>query len=562
MLKPRLHPLAAGFLTKRKTITASLILVGIISNCFAIFLSLSIGIYYQSLGNHHSTKGDILALFHISLPASPQRFFTVFLLLIVATSVFEFLFRWGSQHIASGFSLMLKKKIFRHHIRMEMKYFSKKPVGAYLLRYSGELKNIQYYLEKGVFRFTRDIVFIALGLVILFSLHLQASIYVVSVLLAGFFLLYFISRVLKKLNNQRSDMISSDLSFIHDHLHCLETIKIWNREFKVISRFNKKTEGLRKHSLKVAFWKNIFYTLPFTILFILLFLIFLTHKNTTGINSSSFIPYILLLILLFPAVKRVMRISTTWKSGVSSLQKIHAILRLPLESKRYVREYLAMKGRIEFKNVSFSYDGNKQIFHNFNITFEKNNIHYIYFNGKTTLLKLLIGLYKPDKGVILMDGIDYRRLSIKSIRKHIAFASAQIILQGNTIAKNLCPSNGILDTEKAQRLLHMLNFSAANKNGGFDLDFNIGRSGRILSQTDKQKLIIARTLLSNKGTLLFDNIIENQEPLVQQAIIKYLDQVKYNKIIIIAGNKLVDTYESTNENKLFSQEVRINGSNN
>ena len=143
MNKIRMNQLVVTFLGKKKAVTILLIVCGVASNCLAIFLSLSIGTYYETLSHHNSNKGRILHLFHISLPHKRHHFFMVFLLLIIATALFQFLFRFGTQRLALDFAFWLRKKLFRHHLRMKMHEFSKKTIGSYLLRYSGDLKSVQ-----------------------------------------------------------------------------------------------------------------------------------------------------------------------------------------------------------------------------------------------------------------------------------------------------------------------------------------------------------------------------------------------------------------------------------
>lgn len=531
------NPLVARFIGGKKVVAISLIICGVLSNCLAIFLSLSIGTYYETLSHHHSNKGRILHLFHISLPHKRQYFFVVFLLLILAATLFQFLFRFGCQRVALDFTFWLRKKLFRHHVRMKIEEFSKKTIGAYLLRYSGDLRSAQSYLEKGIFQFGSDVFFIALGILVLFQLHLQASVYVVSGFVAGFSLMQYLSLQIKKLDDQRTDMLASNLSYIHESLHSLETIKTWNKEYSAISRFKKKTDSLHRVSVQAAFWKSLHHVLPFAIMFLLLLTVFFTHAKTPGEKGSSFIPYILLLLALFPAIKRTMRVTAIWKSGVTGLKKIELILGLPLENEQRLEDYKAHEGKVEFQNVSFSYEGENQVISDMSCTWEVGKMNYLDGKGKTALLKLLIGLYQPSAGVILLDGADLRSLSLKSIRQHIAFCSDHTLLHGNTVFKCLFLDKSHIYDE-VQNCLRLLQFSRADEGSAFNLHDRIGKGGRLLSQSDSQKLKVARTLLSRKKVLVFDGIIEHLEPAVQQALITYLETIKKEKTVILTAKSI------------------------
>lgn len=554
------NPLVARFLSRKKAVALSLIICGVLSNCLAIFLSLSIGTYYETLSHHHSNKGRILHLLHISLPHKRHYFLMVFLLLILAATLFQFLFRFGSQRVALDFSFWLRKKLFRHHVRMKMEEFSKKSIGSYLLRYSGDLRSAQSYLEKGIFQFGSDVFFIALGILVLFQLHLQASLFVVAGFVVGFSLMQYLSRQIKKLDDQRTDMLASNLSYIHESLHSLETIKTWNKEYSVISRFKGKTDSLRGVNVQAACWRSLHHVLPFAILFLLLLTVFFTHTQTTGEKGSSFIPYILLLLLLFPAIKRIMRVTSTWKSGITGLKKIELILELPLENEEKLEEYKAHEGKVEFQNVSFSYEGKKQIIQDMFCTWETGKINYLKGKGKTTLLNLLMGLYQPSAGVIFLDGTDFRSFSLKSIRQHIAFCSDDTLLHGNTLFKCLFLDKSY-HPEEVQHCLRLLQFSRADEGSAFNLHDRIGKGGRLLSQSDSQKLKVARTLLSRKKVLVFDGIIEHLEPAVQQAVIAYLESIKHEKTVILTAKsveRLIDAERPMNEEKIVHKYKQAN----
>ncbi|HWJ92027.1 MAG TPA: ABC transporter ATP-binding protein [Flavisolibacter sp.] len=532
MARKFISRLITGFLKGRKAVAIALIVCGVLSNCLAIFLSLSIGTYYETLSHHHSNKGRILHLLHVSLPHNRQYFFSVFLLLTFATTLFQFLFRFGSQSIALAFSFWLRKKLFRHHLRMRIEASSKKTVGSYLLRYSSDLKSAQSFLEKGFFQFGSDLFFIVFGILVLFQLHLVASIYVAAGFLSAFSLMHFVSLKIKKLDDMRTDSLSANVSYIHESLQGLETIKTWNKEFSVINRFKEKTDVLQRISVKAAFWKSLHYVLPFAIMFLLLLTVFFTHSNTSGPKGAAFIPYILLLLLLFPAIKRTMRVSAIWKSGNTGLRKLESFLQQPLENEQGKENYEFSEGKIEFHHVSFSYDAENQVLSNMSFTWEPGKINYLDCRGSTTVFKLLVGLYQPAGGTILLDGTDLDSLSLKSVRRHIAFCSDQTVLHGNTPFKCLFLDKS-QNYDEVRKWLRILNFSRKNKNDDFDLHCDIGKGGRLLSRSDYQKLKIARTVLSRKKVLMFDGIIEQLEPTVQQAVIAYLEMIKSERTIIL-----------------------------
>lgn len=524
------------FILTKKLSSFLLVAFGLISNCLAIFLSLSIGTYYETLSSHHSTKSQILHLFHIRLPHKPAHFFLLFFLLIVLASFFQFMFRYGSQRMGMQFSLSVRKKIFRHQIRMKMADFSKKTIGGYLLRYSGDIKSLQTFTEKGVFQFVSDTLFVGLSLLVLFRINMQASMYIFSGLVSGFFIMRFISSRIKGLEDKRRNMLSSQLSYVHQSFGAVQTIKTSNREYLTIKKFKEKTDILADITLRSYFWKSLNFVLPFFIMFLTLLGVFVSHPIGFAENQaqgSSFITYILLLLLLFTTAKRVMRVSAIWRSGQIAMKKIAEVLYYPLEDEQSSESYTLIKGKIEFKNVFFSYKGYNDVLENKNFTWQRGEINYLEGKGKTTIARLLLGLYEPTGGSIFIDGVDAKLFSKKSIRQHIAFLSDNSSLTGNTIYKCLHLQKDRQHKEEVQHCLRFLRFSFSRTGEEINLHTNIGNSARLLSQSDYKKLLIARTLLSKKKILLIDTLLEDVEKNVQQELFSLFRQLKKDQTIII-----------------------------
>lgn len=533
MHNQRPYTVVSDFILRKKGMAFLLIVSGVISNCLLIFLSLSIGTFYEILNERHSVKSRILHQLNIDLPHQQNDFFILFASFLICTFLFQFLFRYGSKKIAMEFSFSIRKRLFSSHIRMKPEVFSQKAIGSYLLRYSGDIKSLQTYVEKGVFQFSGDALFIVLSMSLLFYMNVQATVFVMAGLVIGFLITRRISARTKEIEWERRDLLSAHLSYVHESLSALETIKAWNREYSTIKRFDKKTDRLSALTLKSNFWLSLNYSVPFFMVFLTLMVVLMVHMSSgaAGNNSISFIPYILLLILLFPAAKRLMRISSVWRSGSIALQKVKNVLDAPVENETEAGSYLPREGKIQFHNVSFSYDGDDQILKDLNFTWQPGAINFLQGRGKTSIVKLLIGMSEPSAGTILLDGADIKKYSLRSVRQHIAYLSENTSLHGNTVYKclHLRSSHNLKEVNEC---LRMLGFSD-QANGDTDLHRNIGQGGRLLSRSDYKKLLLARTLLSKKKIWIIDEQFDDIDETCRQQLFSIFQQAKNKKTIVL-----------------------------
>lgn len=534
MHNQRPYNIVANYIFRKKVTTFLLILSGTLTNGLVILLSLSIGTFYEMLTDRNSDKSRILHQLNIDLPHQLNDFFILFFFLVICAFLFQFLFRYGSKKIATDFSFSIRKRLFNSHIRMKPAEFSKKPIGSYLLRYSGDIKSLQTYIEKGIFQFSGDALFMGLSIGVLFYMNTQATVYVVGGLLIGFLITRGISTRVRESEKARRDLLSTHLSFVHESFSVLETIKTWNREYPTIKRFEKKTDRLVALTEKSNFWSSINYAVPFLVVFLTLMVVLMAHAGTgiVNSNSTSFVPYVLLLILLFPVAKRLMRISSVWRSGSIAIQKVTKILRSHAENEMQAMNYQPGEGKIQFHEVSFSYEAGEPFLENLNFSWQPGTINFLQGKGKSSIVKLLVGINDPTGGTIFLDGIDIKKFSLRTIRKHIAFLSEKTCLHGNTIFKCLHLRNNNHDLKEVEECLKMLGFSFS-QNGNPDLHRNIGDGGRLLSRSDYKKLLLARTILSKKKIWIIDELFDDVDETCRHQLFSIFQQATAQRTIVI-----------------------------
>jgi ATP-binding cassette subfamily C protein LapB len=218
-------------------------------------------------------------------------------------------------------------------------------------------------------------------------------------------------------------------------------------------------------------------------------------------------------------------------------------MNLPVEhpqGKKFVTrpEY---KGKIDFRNVNFTYpNADKETLSNISFSVESGEKVAIIGkigSGKTTIQKLLVSLYHPNEGSILIDNIDIKQLDPSELRKNIAYVSQDVLLFDGTVKENIVYRTPNIDDEKileAAKISGVLDF--VNKHPkGFDMP--VGERGSFLSGGQKQAIAIARSILLPYPIVLFDEPTSSMDTSSENRFINSIRNYQQNKTVILVTHK-------------------------
>ena len=270
------------------------------------------------------------------------------------------------------------------------------------------------------------------------------------------------------------------------------------------------------------------------------------EAKSQSLTPTGFLIVLACLVSIGESLRKVSKLNTVLQRSNAAAARIFELLDLPIERPKHLKAgepLVRMRGlerAITFENLSFAYPGTGHMaVDNVNLTVDRARSTAIVGrngSGKTTLLSLLPRFFEPDNGRILIDGVDVRRLTLKSLREHIAIVTQDAVVFPGTIAENIAyghPSAPLLTSEPtsaaAQDLRQRIESAAAES---FAHDFIMQKPngyatrleglGSQLSGGQKQRLNIARAILRNAPILVLDEatsqVDAESEHLIQNAI--------------------------------------------
>jgi ATP-binding cassette, subfamily B, bacterial MsbA len=271
-----------------------------------------------------------------------------------------------------------------------------------------------------------------------------------------------------------------------------------------------------------------------------------TYGGYQVINGEStqgtFFSFMAALVMLYEPIKRVSEVNNTLQEGLTAGERIFNLLDTDPEVQDapdaiHLGE---ISGKVEFKDVSFSYDST-QVLKDINFVVNPGEAIAIVGEsgvGKSTLLDLAPRFYDPTSGRVLVDGIDVRQVTQKSLREKIGIVTQQTILFDDTIRNNIAygrpdlPLDMVMEAAKAA---HAHEFIMAQPEG---YDSLIGENGIKLSGGERQRVAIARALLKNPPILILDEATSNLDSDSEKSVQAALEGLMKGRATLVVAHRL------------------------
>ena len=537
--------LIADFFSRNKMLVLATFVASIGNSLLNVLLPLSIGKFYELTFHESSAKGKLFDTLHLSVETM-TAFFTFFLSLIALKSIITYCEKYFTGMVGERFSRDLRELLFRAQLSHSMAVHEMKPSGKYLLRYSGDLSFIQRFISKGIIQFSGDVIFLAAAFTVLLLINATLTAIVIAglALATGFIIL--LNKSVRRATIRRRNQRSSLLGFVTTRLQAFYTLKSFNREVPETTHFNRQSHkmynlGIRYYkiySLVQAILPALFFG---TMAMVLYFVAAERESYPSAFHHGDVLNYILLLLYIQASIRRMLGVNVVWQLGQVSILKLLRIINQPAERRADPETIATAKGKIDLEDVSFQYkNAEHPAFEHLTCRMEPGTVTWIsgkQGSGKSTVLKLIQGIYAPLSGKIRLDEHPLDELAPNAIRKNVAIISNEAPLLGQTVFKAISYSATDEKREKALQLLERLGFSAGDGNDHM-LDHRLSDYAKNLSNGQRKVLMFARAFLTRKKILLIDEAFDDLDKDSTDRVIQELQKLRPKRTIIIAASRL------------------------
>lgn len=516
--------------------TLALVLTGIVVLC-DILNPVVIGQSLKEIGADQINFNKVILLFVAGI------------VLAVVQSVIQYFQTMLLQHTGQNIVYKMRKEVFCHIQSLSHNQFNNIPVGTLVTRVSSDI-NVLFQLYTNVLVNIIKCVATMIGVLIaMFLLNVKLALIILCVFPIILTLTICFRFFLRKIHRNVRTEVSNMNAFLSENISGMKVTQIFNQEEKKYNEFKTVNTRLKKASLKEIFTFGIFR--PSVYLIYILTVIFILYTGSNDVINAAFgtltvcitydalYTFYNLISKFFNPIQTLADQYNTLQSSFAAAEKIFTILDIEPEIKdEEDAKDLDIIGNIEFKNVWFSYVDEEWILKDVSFTINaKDVVAFVGATGagKTTILSLITRNYDIQKGQILIDGIDIKKIKLSSLRSQIGQMLQDVFLFSGTIADNIRLNDETItddDILKACEEVNAIHFIKKQPEGIYA---KVGERGNNLSLGERQLISFARVLVHKPKLMILDeatsNIDTETESLIQDTLEKV---IKSNTMIMVA----------------------------
>lgn len=347
-----------------------------------------------------------------------------------------------------------------------------------------------------------------------------------------------------RLTRKSYQYASEKQATLFESLSAIETVKTTGAESILQSRWERIVKEASKNSMHLRFVANISISITNLAQQIATIAIVIVgvYKITDGeLTTGALIACTILTGRALAPMAQVSTLFTRYFQSVNSLESINKVMQLETDvgdNERFLHRP-ALKGALEFKHVSFHYMNDEvDVLTNLNFKIkvgERVAIIGRVGSGKSTLGKLLLKLYTPTEGTILLDGTDYKQINPDDLRQQIGYVPQDVVLFYGSVRDNICVGAPFIQDSALLNAAEIAGVSNFTNNHPKGFDRQVGEKGAELSGGQRQAIAVARALIMNPNILLLDEptsaMDDNNERQIKKRLNDYLSE-KHTLLLI------------------------------
>jgi len=428
--------------------------------------------------------------------------------------------------VSNRVTLDMRNNLYENLMALSLDFYDRSMTGDIVARIFDYVRQINAFLTDGFPSLLTNILTLAGTLIVVFALNVKLafiSLFSVPIVLFGSWVYrkrahFIFMRVWKATSNF--------MSYVTSVISSITLVKVLGREIVELERFRRYAREIYDAHIDLAklnltFSETINYIMSLSQVIVMFIGGFMVINGETTIGTiTAVLSY---LSRVYGSIQFLGTFSSQYVQADTAYEKILEILSIkPSVSEVPDAVDFDLKGRIEVENVYFSYVKERPVLKGLSLDIEPGEVVGIVGPngaGKTTLVRLLTRLYDPERGRILYDGVDLRKIKFRSLKDQVVMVTQEPLLLPGSIALNIAYGSRKvrpIDVIRASKMSYAHNFIMRLP---LAYDTDIGEAGRRLSGGQKQMVCIARALIKAPPVLILDEATSNVAIELEQLII-------------------------------------------
>ena len=511
----------------------------------ASFKDKVIGNFYFYVSDFAGTHGAVTTLF---LLAGVMILFTA-----LKTSCY-----FGSNAvmipISTGIVKELRCRIYNKILSLPIGFFTEERKGDIIARITGDVSEVENSIVASLSMLIKDPILILIYFGFLTWMSPEMMVFTIVFAPAFVWIMGVIGKQLRRSSLEAQALWSDTMSQVDETLGGLRVVKAFNAEKKMSRRFQDITDRMRRKVARVSTRQATAHPVSEFLGTVMLMIVLcvggimiISGKSLIGsskfMDASTFIYFLVILYSVIEPIKELSRATYSVRKGLASMERINKILEAenPIKDPEQPKELNAFTDAIRLENVSFTYDGSKQILDKVNLDIPRGRMIAIVGEsgaGKTTLVDLIPRFWDVTAGSITLDGKDIRNVAVKDLRALMGIVNQEPILFNDTIYNNIAvgvEGATAADVIAAAKIANAHDFILEKEQG---YQTPIGDRGSKLSGGQRQRLSIARAILKNPPILILDEATASLDTESERLVQDALDRLMSTRTTIAIAHRL------------------------
>lgn len=483
------------------------------------------------------------------------KIISLLLTMFIVSGLFQWCVTSISTSIAYKTTCEIRRDAFAKINEMSISFFDRTPLGDIMSRLTNDIDAVSDGLLQGMTQLFMGIITIVGSIIIMFKMNILITMVILVITPVAFIVSAFIAKRISKYFTDQSKVTGELNSLAEEMITNAKVVKAFSFEDKNKERFKQINARLYVSGQKAQWYSSLInptIRLINNFVYILVgimggILAIYGPVTVGGVQISGVMTVGLIASFLSYAsqfarpINDITGVSTQIQSATASLKRIFSIVDMDSENNSEQEILEVEQGRVEFQNVSFSYNKEKELIKNLSFSVAPSSVVAIVGTtgaGKTTLVNLLMRFYEIDSGKILIDGTNIADVTKDSLRTSFAMVLQDAVLFDGTIAENI--SYGAPDSTREQvvdaaKAAHVHKAIMSMKNG---YDTMISGDNEELSAGQKQLITIARAMMLNPKMLVLDEATSSVDTLTEIYIQRGFAKMMKGKTTFIIAHRL------------------------
>ena len=474
--------------------------------------------------------------------------------LVFLRGISAFLSDYFMSWVGSNVVMKLQRQVFSHMMGMPMSFFDRNNTGALLSKVTYDASQVSSAASSTLVALIREGITVIglLGMMFYHSWKLSLIFFLVGPVVGV--LLSVISRRFRRVSRQIQQAMGHITTSTEQMLRGHKEVLMFGGQAVESQRFDNVSNHMRQQNMKMvvvdALGSSLVQVIASSALTVLLI-----AASMPGVISEltpgTFSLILTSMMMLLKPLKSLTQINNQFQRGIAASQSLFELIDQPLEEDTGTRALSQASGRIEFRDVTFTYPTKEQpALRHVSLVIEPGKTVALVGrsgSGKSTIASLLTRFYDIDSGEILLDGHDIREYRLRDLRRQFALVSQHVHLFNDTVASNIAYAAtdefSLEQIAQAARVANAEEFILKMPQGYQTV---IGENGANLSGGQRQRLAIARALLRNTPILLLDEATSALDTESERHIQAALDNLARDRTTLVIAHRL-STIEKADE---------------